>query len=554
MKKLYLDDQNEQASRKKYYIFISTLCGWLIGLGSCHMINGEQYHEQSVEKKITGVSTTTKKETIGSKAIEEKHDPVALVIEHFESTEQVTVQRKPDIQQLSHTTNHLATMLVKEKKKVAQAENTIIEVSNPPPQQLSDRLNHENNVVTTITPWRAPKLNLPSSYLVVEQHSLFEMSNHFTVIHGNDPYPDVNYTNVDTAILGEQQVFIQVTDSKGIVTKSELTILVNSLPKITVKQPLIIQQIGQALDLRKDVDAFDDEDGDLTSTIHIDTNLDTNVEGEYKVSYTVNDRYGAQHVAYVEIRVLNDAPIISAPPVIEQAINEPFSIFKYVEVMDKEDGNIPLNDTNIIDTNFVPNKEGIYYFKIGNVKDQYGKLAMEKIIEVCITNEEPQIIQAEMEVNVFSQLSKEAYLAQVVVSDREDSEKKLAVVIDEDSWSQVDTNAPGEYRVLLYVTDTNGKSSEAYGIITVINEPPIFLGITNRNIVAGEVFDPLAGITVYDKEEKLFSEEIKVSGTFDSKVPGTYLVYLSIKDSFEYVITNYQLTVMADEESLEAEE
>ena len=96
-----------------------------------------------------------------------------------------------------------------------------------------------------------------------------------------------------------------------------------------------------------------------------------------------------------------------------------------------------------------------------------------------------------MKVNVFSQLSKEAYLAQVIVSDREDSEKKLTVEVDEDSWSQVKTSELGEYRVLLQVTDTNGKSSKAYGVITVINEPPVFLGVKDREMVVGEAFDPL---------------------------------------------------------------
>ncbi|KAA9178769.1 DUF5011 domain-containing protein [Enterococcus durans] len=515
------------------------------------MINAKHHQEQSVEKQITGVLTTTKKETTENEMIEEKHDPVSSVIEHFASIDQVTEQSKPDIRQLEHTTEHLTTMLVKEKKKVVQSKSTINEQSNPLSQPLESRVNNKDDSVTTM--WQAAKLNLHSAYLVVEQHSFFEPSNHFTIIHGSDPFPNVSYTDVDTSIPGEQQVRIQVTDSKGLVTTSEFTIMINSIPKITVEQPLLFQRIGQPMDLRKGVFASDNEEGDLTSAIHVETNLDTTVEGEYEVIYTVKDQHGAQHVAHAEIRVVNDAPIISAPVVIEQAINESFSIFNYVEVKDAEDGNIPLNETNIIETDFIPNKEGIYYFKIGNVKDQYGKLAMEKIVEVTIINEAPEIIQADMKVNVFSQLSKEAYLAQVIVSDREDAEKKLAVEVDEDSWSQVKTSELGEYRVLLQVTDTNGKSSKAYGVITVINEPPVFLGVKDREIVIGEVFDPLAEITVHDREEKLLPE-IEVSGTFNSTLPGTYLVYLSVRDSFERVTTSYQLNVLATKENMETGE
>ena len=54
MKKLFLASRSEKTTRKNYYIFISTLCGWLIGLGSCHMINAKHHQEQSVEKQITG--------------------------------------------------------------------------------------------------------------------------------------------------------------------------------------------------------------------------------------------------------------------------------------------------------------------------------------------------------------------------------------------------------------------------------------------------------------------------------------------------------------------
>ncbi|MFS0925072.1 hypothetical protein [Enterococcus durans] len=81
------------------------------------MINAKHHQEQSVEKQITGVLTTTKKETTENETIEEKQDPVSSVIEHFASIDQVTEQSKPDIRQLENTTEHFTTMLVKEKKE-----------------------------------------------------------------------------------------------------------------------------------------------------------------------------------------------------------------------------------------------------------------------------------------------------------------------------------------------------------------------------------------------------------------------------------------------------
>ncbi len=551
MKKSFLVYLNRKVSKKNHFIFICTL-GCLVSLGSCHTFRANRYREQVNEKQSSRVVTTVD-EKVGNEneLIKETFDPVSLIIEYFESNDRFAVQKKPTVQQLERETEQLATTFVKEKNKLTLSSSSSTAIKEGA-DRTNSTLEHDFSEQDAET-WQAAQLLLSSAYHVVTQHSIFEPSDYFKVIPGTDHMPTISYTKVDTAVLGEQQVFIQVSDSNGHVVKGEFTLFVNHLPKIIVEQPLLFHQIGQSLDLRSGVSAFDYEEGELTSAIRIETNVDIDVEGNYEVVYSVTDQHGAEYKSYGEIRVINDEPIILSPLMIEQAINEPFNILNHVESHDREDGHITLNEKNIVETNFIPDKEGNYYFKIGNVKDQHGKSAVEKTIEVFITNEAPKILQSDMKVNVFSNVSKEDYLSKITVSDREDHSEKLIIEIDDNSWRQINMNELGEYVILLRVTDTNGKSTEAYGVITVINEPPIFLGVADREISIGEPFDPLEGITIYDKEEKLIPEAIEVTGLFDHMVLGTHIVYLSISDSFGQVTTSYELSVIEDKESLEVE-
>lgn len=553
MKPFFLKNELSKKSKIKCSLLALMVGFSIIGIASYSRTNSEKKQILSQNEAANILSIQNKELQIAESSyfLEENPDPAISVFEQFDYVRTKKESKSPKIQQLKDELEQLAIVFEKEKKQ--EVSVSILENLNehlpskkerPIVQQEESDIKEDVESEISID-WQNPQIILSSSYLVINQHQVFEPSDYFKIIPGNDLSPKITHNLIDTSKLGEQKFSIQVTDSRGNSSYSKIDFFVNSAPTINLKQSIFHQRIDQPIDLLQGVTAFDHEDGDLTTKIKFDTDLDINKEGVYGVTYLVADRHGAKTMAKAVIKIINDAPVIHVPEVIEHKINHRLDIFDYIKVTDTEDGLIPLNESNIIETNFDFKKEGNYFFKIGNVKDSHGKVAKERSFVVQVTNEAPKIIDANIKVNVFTLMKKEDYLQQIIVSDREDAAEDLKIELDESAWEKVGTTTLNEYIIPIKVTDTNGKTTNGYGKITVINEPPKFIGVVDRELMVGDKFDPLAGITVYDKEEDLSLEDIKVIEKVDTDTPGTYIVRLKVSDSFEQVFASYQLTVVA---------
>ena len=101
---------------------------------------------------------------------------------------------------------------------------------------------------------------------------------------------EVIQNTVKTNTAGEYQVTYKVVDSSSQeVTRSiKVTVKPNKVPIIEVENKTIT--VGDSFDPKKDVKAYDIEDGDLTSKLEIPVNeVDTTKVGRYKVVYEVMD-------------------------------------------------------------------------------------------------------------------------------------------------------------------------------------------------------------------------------------------------------------------------
>ena len=89
-------------------------------------------------------------------------------------------------------------------------------------------------------------------------------------------------------------------------------------PKLTVPVGATIH-VGDSFVPMAEVLAIDKEDGDLTSKIKVDGEVDTNKAGTYVLKYTVTDSKGhevtAKQTVTVKVReeVKNDKPILKVP-------------------------------------------------------------------------------------------------------------------------------------------------------------------------------------------------------------------------------------------------
>lgn len=121
--------------------------------------------------------------------------------------------------------------------------------------------------------------------------------------------------------------------------------------------------------------AIDKEDGDLTSKIKVDGEVDTNKAGTYVLKYTVTDSKGhevtAKQTVTVKVReeVKNDKPILKVPATTSITEGDQFDPLIGVSATDKEDGDLTSKVAyeGTIDTN----KAGIYEI-IYSVRDSVG--------------------------------------------------------------------------------------------------------------------------------------------------------------------------------------
>ena len=127
----------------------------------------------------------------------------------------------------------------------------------------------------------------------VSQYTTFDYKNGVTASDSidGDLTSKITYEEtVDTSKVGEYKVVYSVTNSKGKSISKEIIVKVieNAKPIIEASDKTI--SLNKEFDSLNGVKASDKEDGDLTSNIKvISNNVNTNVEGEYSVTYEVTD-------------------------------------------------------------------------------------------------------------------------------------------------------------------------------------------------------------------------------------------------------------------------
>ncbi|MDK4210112.1 DUF5011 domain-containing protein [Enterococcus mundtii] len=392
--------------------------------------------------------------------------------------------------------------------------------------------------------WQSPYVHANAPLQILPRGTVIDPFAYFTVVQGSDPVPVIHYTPVNPNESGYQVMQITAIDSKGKVSVATVTFLFNHSPIIQQVRQSPHITIGSSIDLLAGISAHDEEDGELTSEVQVQTTLQTEQEGSYEVIYSVTDQFGANTKLISNITITNEAPIISGPNQLVLPVDQSFSLFDYFSANDQEDGAINLTSDNILASDLVPYVPGNYFVRIGNVVDRYGKRAAERTIRVHLTNEAPTITNTHMTLPVFSELNKESYLAKLVLADREDPVEQLHVAIDLPFWEKIDTSRLNTYRFPLQVQDTHGELTKTFGSIQIINEPPVFSGIEDKKIIVGEEKpDLLAGISVSDREESIGIEDVEIVEEIAWDISGTYPVYLTVKDTFTETTVSFHVII-----------
>ena len=342
-----------------------------------------------------------------------------------------------------------------------------------------------------------------------------------------DPDQDTDYVLTYTA-----------TDIYGnkVEQSITLTVVANQAPVISGVSDHTIK-VGDLFDPKAGVKVTDDKDKEIELIVEGEVN--NQIPGTYKISYSATDSGGkttrAQSTVIVNQKAisLNSMPVITANDV-TLTVGDEFKALDGVTAEDKEDGNLS-DKVKVIENNVdttIPGEYSVTY----QVSDSQGATVTKKIkvtvlMKLVSINHPPQINASDKVIKLGSTFNP---LENVTVYDEEDLDltHKLEVI-----ENNVDTTIPGEYSVTYRVSDSQGATVTKKIKVTVlmklvsINHPPQ-INASDKVIKLGSTFNPLENVTVYDEEDLDLTHKLEViENNVNPLVAGEYKVKYRVTDS-----------------------
>lgn len=311
----------------------------------------------------------------------------------------------------------------------------------------------------------------------------------------------------------------------------------NNQPVINASDQTITQ--GSDFNPLSGVSANDVENGNLTNRITYESDVKTDQEGTYHVTYTVVDNSNFHASKTITVKVVsNEMPTIIA----EDREVKQFEKFDYMDGVKAtaHDGTDLTNDVTYeetVNTDVADTYEVTY-----KVKDSKGKEASKTIKVTVIPNEKPVINASDKEIYLNSTFDP---LEGVTASDAEDGP-----IEDIEYDSTVKTDEVGDYKVTYTVVDKNGqKTTKTITVKVVVNQLPV-INAYDKTIYLNSNFDPLEGVTAYDPEDGTITKINVDKNEVKSDTLGKYKVTYSVTDSYKQTVTK-TITVTVTEKVLE---
>lgn len=327
-----------------------------------------------------------------------------------------------------------------------------------------------------------PIINVFAQTIYLNQGDSFSPYDYFSVTDSGDSSPIIEVSSY-TLSAGTHTISITATNRFGNSASATLIVVVNSRPVLTPAATKIDLEIHDKIDLLDYIQANDLEDGDITDSVRVTTNLDMTKEGSYEATYRVRDSYGASaRPVTITFHVTNEAPVIHTQD-IEWEIDKQFNPLDFVKVTDREDDRdgliIEATEEHILENNVDISKEGTYIVRFGGISDRDGKLAEEQTMTVTVVNEAPSIYVPDMIIETGTTFDQNNFINSIIVRDREDCKKGVSptIEVDDSALNVVDTSSEGEFLIPISATDSHGKRSEAVGKVIVVasqeQKPPV---------------------------------------------------------------------------------
>lgn len=272
---------------------------------------------------------------------------------------------------------------------------------------------------------------------------------------------EVIYNNVNPDREGTYQVTYKVTDSQNSSSTYSISVsVVNEAPVIYAEDVRI--SVNEPFNPMSAVSASDKEDGNLTDRIVVLGNeVNTEVAGNYSVSYQVTDLYGKSAIRTIQVQVVNDMPTIVANDQ-ELFVGDDFQPLEDVSASDKQDGDLTSSvqvQANDVDTT----QAGTYHVTYVVEDSAGGKIEKTVTIQVKEKNTAPEISMETNTINLHVG-DQPDWTIGVTANDQEDGNLTDALTVDA---ADVDLTMPGTYKVVYQVTDSGGMTTTKEVTVTV---------------------------------------------------------------------------------------
>ena len=254
--------------------------------------------------------------------------------------------------------------------------------------------------------------------------------------------------NLDTEQDTTYKITYSATDSRGRKTEKtiNLTVKGNKAPVIEgVKNHTL--KVGDSFDPKAGVTVTDE---DKNIELVVESNVNTNIPGVYKVIYKATDSGNKTTIVESSVVVnpkmttLNKIPVINAQDRIVQ-LGEKFDPLEGVTATDEEDGDLT-KSIKVIKNDVNTDVAGDYTV-VFSVTDKQGATA---IHEMLVVVNQPPVIHAEDKVITVGDEFKA--LEGVTATDDEQGDIREIEVVE----NNVKTDTPGEYTVTYKVVDKLG--------------------------------------------------------------------------------------------------
>ena len=308
-------------------------------------------------------------------------------------------------------------------------------------------------------------------------------------------------------------------------------------------------------DILKLIKATDKEDGDISDRVKLEYKLPEST-GEFTVKITVTDSQGATATSYMKVIIEdatcqpNHAPVITAKEDLVLQVGDKFDVSMLnIKATDTEDKDLTekVKVTGTVDTK----NPGRYELTL-TVEDKDGAETVKKVYVTVEKKEEQKpsvpgevinhapVLEAveELVVEEGSVFSND--LLKIVATDKEDGTLTDRVEI---SGDKVDTSNPGEYNVILTVTDKQGaKATKTVKVIVemkedtsipgeTINGAPVINSVDSLTLTVGDTYNrDMLKVNVTDKENDKVTVDIDDSKV-NTKEEGNYEVVITATDA-----------------------